>query len=243
MKSPLAPPARRCHMSAMRTIFLILLLALATVAEPTVGQISAAHAQGASKSPSASPATPVFSPDQLDAIQKVEDYLNDITTLQSSFVQGASTGQSASGTFYLQRPGKMRFEYEPPSPILLVADGLFLTYIDKELKEINRLPLISTPLSVLVASRVDLSGGDLEVFAVNRTENTIRLALRDRKDRGAGAVSLTFTTRPMQLRQWTVVDAQGVEVRVALLDPRTGVDMEPKLFIVDDGQFQVDRGR
>lgn len=238
MKSPLAPPPWRCHISGMRTIFLILLLALATVAEPTD-----ARAQNQSKSPSASPATPVFSPDQLDAIQKVEDYLNDITTLKSSFVQGASTGQTASGTFYLQRPGKMRFEYEPPSPILLVADGLFLTYIDKELREINRLPLISTPLSVLVASRVDLSGGDLEVFAVNRTENTIRLALRDRKDRGAGAVSLTFTTRPMQLRQWTVVDAQGVEVRVALLDPRTGVELEPKLFIVDDGQFQVDRGR
>ena len=172
-------------------------------------------------------------------VGRVEVYLNAITTLKSRFIQRASTGNLASGTVYISRPGKMRFEYDPPAPILLVADGIFLIYVDKELEQISHVPISSTPLSILVSENVKLSDNH-DVAAVERGAGTLAVTLTMKGDVEAGAVRLLFADAPLSLKQWYIRYAQGVEVQVSLLDPERGLELDSTLFQVNPDMFGGD---
>jgi outer membrane lipoprotein-sorting protein len=169
-------------------------------------------------------------------IGRVEAYLNAITTLKSRFIQRASTGNLASGTVYISRPGRMRFEYDPPAPILLVADGLFLIYVDKDLEQISHVPISSTPLSILVEADVKLTNNH-DVAGVRRETGTLAVTLTIKDDPEAGAVRLLFADAPLVLKQWYIRDAQGVEVRVSLLDIERDIALESSLFQIDPDMF------
>jgi outer membrane lipoprotein-sorting protein len=181
------------------------------------------------------PASALDARDQAD-IGRIERYLNAITTLRSKFIQRASTGNIASGTVYISRPGKMRFEYDPPAPILLVADGIFLIYVDKDLEQISHVPISSTPISVLVSENVSLTESH-DIAAVARGPGTVSVTLTMKSDPEAGAVRLLFTDAPLALKQWYIRDAQGVEVRVSLLDPERGAELDSGLFQVNPNMF------
>ena len=86
----------------------------------------------------------------LDDLGRIENYLNSIHTLKSNFIQTASTGERATGVLFLNRPGRIRVQYDPPSPILLVANGAFIIYVDKNLEQISHIPIAETPLRVLI---------------------------------------------------------------------------------------------
>lgn len=178
--------------------------------------------------PSAAKAAPL-STDDKQALKQIEAYFNGITTLQARFLQVASTGATAQGILSLKRPGLMRFEYDAPSPILLVSDGTWLVFQDNELEQTTHVPLGSTPLSVLVEDPVDFKTG-LEVLDVARNPGVIRLLMRMRDDPEAGMVQMVFSDAPLALRQWTITDAQGVEVKVALLETRRGMTLKDDLF-------------
>ena len=94
--------------------------------------------------------------DDLDNISKIENFLNSITTLKSNFLQSASTGERSGGVLFLDRPGKMRVQYDEPSPILLVSDGSYVIYVEKNLEQISHFPIAQTPLRVLIEKDVDL---------------------------------------------------------------------------------------
>jgi outer membrane lipoprotein-sorting protein len=212
-------------MDTRRSLLAALLVALAT----WVASVPAA-AQG-------------LTADQRAEVQRVEAYFNSLTTLRSTFLQASSTGLVARGVVWLQRPGRMRFEYAPPSPVLITADGLWLTYQDNELEQTTQIPLISSPLSVLVSDEVDLMD-ELIVEAVDKGSNVLRLQLRQRNDPDQGNVILTFQDKPLSLKQWVITDAQGVEVKVALLDPVFGLDLPPDLWRPTDfGRPSDDVGR
>lgn len=176
--------------------------------------------------------------DKVD-IQRVEQYFNGLTTVRSTFLQASSTGNVAQGVFWLSRPGRLRFEYEAPSPILITADGLWLTYQDNELQQTTQLPLNASPLGVLVDDKVVL-GEDLVVETITRQSNVLRLRLRQRDDPEQGVVTLVFQDRPLSLKQWVIEDAQGVEVKVALLDPVFGLELPPTLWRPTDFGRQAD---
>ncbi|WP_028466165.1 LolA family protein [Nisaea denitrificans] len=178
--------------------------------------------------PLAAKAAPL-SADDKKALKQIEAYFNGITTLQARFLQVASTGATAQGILSLKRPGLMRFEYDAPSPILLVSDGTWLVFQDNELEQTTHVPLGSTPLSVLVEDPVDFKT-DLEVLDVARNPGVIRLLMRMRDDPEAGMVQMVFSDAPLALRQWTITDAQGVEVKVALLETRRGMVLKDDLF-------------
>ena len=169
-------------------------------------------------------------------VGRVEAYLNALTTLKSRFIQRASTGNLASGTVYISRPGRMRFEYDPPAPILLVADGLFLIYVDKDLEQISHVPISSTPLGILVEANVKLTDNH-DVAFVERAAGTLAVTLTMKEDPEAGAVRLLFADAPLALKQWYIRDAQGVEVRVTLLDIERGIDLDSALFQIDPEMF------
>ncbi|MEQ8588102.1 MAG: outer membrane lipoprotein carrier protein LolA [Thalassobaculaceae bacterium] len=181
--------------------------------------------------------------EQKAEVERVETYFNQLTTLRSTFLQASSTGLVARGVVWLERPGRMRFEYAPPSPVLITADGIWLTYQDNQLEQTTQIPLIASPLSVLVSDEVDLSD-DLIVEAVEKGSNVLRLRLRQRNDPDQGDVVLTFQDKPLSLKQWIITDAQGVEVKVALLDPVFGLDLPPDLWRPNDfGRASDDVGR
>ena len=176
-------------------------------------------------------------------IARVERYFNGITSMRSSFLQASSTGLVARGTVWLRRPGRMRLEYEPPSPVLITSDGILITYQDIELQQTNQIPLFTSPLAVLVDERVEF-GDQLVVEAVESQSNVLRLRVRQRDEPDQGHVTLVFHDNPLALKQWTIVDAQQVSVKVALLDPEFGVDIPNQMFRpLDFGKPGDDVGR
>ena len=174
--------------------------------------------------------------DDLDNISKIENFLNSITTLKSNFLQTASTGERSGGVLFLDRPGKMRVQYDEPSPILLVSDGAYVIYVEKNLEQISHLPISQTPLRALIEKDVNLQDW-YKIKDIERGLGTLRLTLTMKDDLSLSSVQLLFSDRPMQLRQWTIRDQQGVEVRVSLMDMQRGAKFDPKLFEVDPNLF------
>lgn len=162
-------------------------------------------------------------------LARVETYFNSITSMRSTFLQASSTGLVAKGRVWLRRPGRMRFEYDPPSPILITSDGILVTFQDLELKQTNQVPLFASPLSVLVDDHVKF-GDKMVVEQVSRESNVLRVTIRQRDEPDQGHVTLVFQDKPLSLKQWTIVDAQQVSVKVALLDPEFDVTIANELF-------------
>lgn len=162
-------------------------------------------------------------------LSQVEEYLNGITTVEAGFVQMSAMGSYAKGRMYLQRPGRMRFEYEPPTPYLLVADGTWFIYVDQELEQVTYLPLKKTPADFLLRKKISFSDG-VVVTAIERTISTVRIEMADLDEPDAGRVILAFVRRPLSLKSWTVHDPQGQRTRVTLVDPRYGKPLDKALF-------------
>lgn len=185
----------------------------------------------AALAPPAQAASPMkITPDVRAGLDKVANYLNDLTTLQADFLQIASTGESAEGSLYLERPKRLRIEYKPPTPILIVANGSYLSYVDTELKQVQHIALEDTPVAFLLRDKFDFSGGDVIVTGYEHAANTIRVSLVQRRDPLAGELTLVFSDQPMVLRKWVIVDAQGVVTNVTLLNPRFGFPMPDVAF-------------
>ena len=178
-------------------------------------------------------AAPLSPQDKAD-IARVEAYLNGIRTLEAEFVQAGPETQLAQGTLYLSRPGRLRFEYAPPSPLLLVGDGLWLVMYDRELDQVSRWPIDDTPLAALVAKNVDLSRGT-KVTEVVRKPGILALTFIDADRPDEGSVTVVFSEPPLTLRQWRVVDSQGAAVDVSIRDARLNVPLDPALFVYDEG--------
>ena len=170
-----------------------------------------------------------LSEDDKATVRRVETYLKDLTTLKSRFLQASSSGEYAEGTFYLSRPGKMRIEYDPPVQFLIVADGTWLMYLDKELDQLTHLPLGSTPADILVQENISLMGDDLTVSKVERAPGVVGVTVQ-RKDDDGGRLTLIFADKPLELKKWIIVDPQGIKTSVSLLSTLRDVHFDPKLF-------------
>ncbi len=169
-------------------------------------------------------------------VARVEAYLNTVSSLKARFLQQSSAGQLAEGWLYLKRPDRVRLDYRPPATLQIYASGYWLVYVDTELEEVTHVPLSSTPAGFLVRDRVRLSG-DISVVRVERTVGALRLHVVQTEEPEAGRVVLTLQDSPMRLSNWTVIDAQGVETRVSLLDPQFNLRLDDKLFEFDARMF------
>jgi outer membrane lipoprotein-sorting protein len=184
-----------------------------------------AHAQGVQ----------LTAQDQAD-LARIEAYLNGLHTLKARFLQVAPDGSTSGGLAWLERPGRMRFQYEPPSPLLLVAGhGLFVFY-DRQLRQTTNLPLESTPLGLLLRDHLTLSG-DVTVTGIQRVPGQIQVTMVRTKSPGDGSLTLVFADNPLALRQWAVVDAQHQETRVSLFNVELGGTFDPDMFSFVDPKF------
>lgn len=165
-------------------------------------------------------------------VARVEAYLNSIHTMKSHFAQLADNGGVAQGTIYLQRPGKMRVEYDPPVPDILVATGKVLIHYDGELDQPSYLPQTSSPAAFLLRDPIKLSG-DVSVTNVARQGNQLLLDVIQTGDAEKGALHLVFTDQPLQLRQWVVTDAAGKRTEVTLTNPQFNIAIDPVKFLFE----------
>ena len=170
------------------------------------------------------------------AIARAEAYLNSVTTLQARFVQFDASGEAATGRLQVKRPGRMRFEYDPPTPILLVSRGGELVYYDRDLKTATRLDWEDTPAWFLLADRVSLApGAPFRVVDVHRARGQLVFTAVDADAPEDGRIALSFADRAggLKLSGWVAVDALGQPTRVTLFDVAAN---RP----VDDGAFAFD---
>jgi len=162
-----------------------------------------------------------------------------VQTLIGDFVQVGPDGRRAEGKIYLQKPGRIRFEYNPPSPIELVADGNSVVVRDRLLATQDLYPLSQTPLRFLLADRIDLLR-ETNVVSVSADDTFISLQLEEKHTLGGThKVLLMFSVKDTQLKQWTVTDPQGYDTTVALYNLDLGKKLDPSMFVINYERKEV----
>jgi len=174
-----------------------------------------------------------LSGDDMRDLARISNYLNGITTLEGNFVQVGPNGDLSEGKFYMRRPGRLRFEYQPPNPALIVTDGFWVGVYDKRMNTLDRYPLDSTPLDLLLRDRVDLRK-EGAVQSIDRSAGQMRVVAIDPGAPDQGSITMVFADNPLELRQWIVVDAQGLVTTVALSEMRANVKLDPNLFFIEE---------
>ena len=166
-------------------------------------------------------------------ITRIEAYLQSLDGVVATFQQINDDGGTASGALLMQRPGKLRFSYAPPAQQFVVSDGTAITYVDPIARETTTGPLSATPLAVLVAPIVKLSG-DVTVVEFERSAGALRVTLRKTAEPDQGSLTLTFMDKPLTLAHWTVIDAQKKATRVAISDVKLGQKLDPASFTFEN---------
>ena len=166
-------------------------------------------------------------------VRSIETYLNAISTLSSRFMQVTDRGHFAQGEFLMARPGRMRIDYDPPTPILIVSDGTWVMYRDEELDQVSHVPLSQIPASIFFGDNVDFFGPDLLITDFTNEAGVQRITVQRSEDPTAGELTLVFAAKPLLLKKWSVIDAQGITTTVSLLGPEFGVKLSDDLFKVE----------
>lgn len=194
--------------------------------------------------PAAATAAPEAVFDEQAAIAGINAYLNSIQTLRARFLQISPNGSGFEGLLSISRPGRLRFEYDDPSPITVIADGTTVAMEDSKLETVDRAPLRSTPLWWLLKDEIDIAA-DAEVTQIVREFGLIYLTVRDPNGEMDGQIQFVFEEPSYELREWFVTDALGEMTRIILQDHETDVRLSPRLFIIPDPEDERDsrRGR
>ena len=166
-------------------------------------------------------------------LARISNYLNGISTLEGNFVQVGPDGDLSEGLFYMRRPGRIRFEYQPPNPSLIIADGFWVGVYDTLDNTLDRFPLSETPLDLLLRDRVDLRK-EGAIQSIERSQGQLRVRAIDPDAPDQGSITMIFNDNPLELNQWIVIDGQGLATTVALSDTQRNVKIDPKKFFIED---------
>ncbi len=162
---------------------------------------------------------------------QIASHFTSVKTITGEFVQFGPRGEQTGGTFYISRPGKIRFNYEKPSPIRVIADGKSVVVNNKKLDTWDIYPLDKTPLKLLLSDTIDLTGERVE--SVKEENDLTTIVLGDKTVFGTSKITLMFDPKSYELRQWTIRDAQGLDTTVMIFNTKEGVTFDPKLFDID----------
>ena len=183
-----------------------------------------------------------FDANQKAQAAKVSNYLSSLQTVSGNFVQVGPDGTKTRGDFYIQKPGKVRFEYEPPSPIAIIADGSMLAVRDRKLATQDIYPLSQTPLRYLLSDRIDLLK-DTNVVSVTADDVFISVTIEEKQLLiGTSRLMLMVGAKDGQLKQWTVTDPQGYDTTVAVYNLDTSRKVDPGLFKIDFTDHSIPPG-
>ena len=171
-----------------------------------------------------------LSKQETTGLMRVQKHLNSSKTVRARFLQISSNGEYAEGEIYIQRPGRLRLIYDDPNPLMVVADGKHISFVDRNINTATTLYLSMTPAELMLRESIGFFGKDVIVTSVNQTPGAIRVGLINAKEPDAGSIELIFSDQPVELRKWTVIDAQGIKTTVSLLGPTFDVPLDPELF-------------
>jgi len=194
-----------------------------------VGLLAIALAPCLAAAPTAGP----LSPADRVLIDSAATYLEGIADGKGRFVQTDPRGAVSQGSFYLHRPGKARFAYDPPSGLTIASNGKIVAVVDSRLRTFQSYPLRLTPLSLFLDRDVRLDRG-VAVSKVTRLADGFSIVARDGRKQAEGRITLTFAQDPLRLTGWTVTDAQGAATRVRLTDFAPSGPLDPGLFELRD---------
>jgi outer membrane lipoprotein-sorting protein len=171
-----------------------------------------------------------LSAEQQQSVQKITNYINSFQSLKSDFTQISPKGLASRGILLISKPGRLRFEYSPPNPLLIVSDGKWLTIKNRAKEKGDQFPLSATPLRLVVSPKIDLLS-ETNVIGFESKDGIVSVSLQDRKDKLGGYITLIFDEQRGQLQQWVIVDGKGRHTTVQLANIETGGKFDPKLFV------------
>lgn len=172
------------------------------------------------------------------AAQQIADHFSSMRTLTGEFVQFGPKGEQTGGTFYLERPGKIRFNYDK-SPIRVISDGNQVVINNRKLDTWDMYALGTTPLKMLLADRIDLGGGRLQ--SVKQDPDMTTLVVADKTAFGNSKITMMFEPKTMDLKQWTITDAQGLDTTIMVFNVRSGVRFTDDMFKIDYQRIAMKR--
>lgn len=165
------------------------------------------------------------------AAQKIADHFSSVKSMTGEFVQFGPKGEQTGGKFFLERPGKIRFNYDGANNFKVISDGQSVVLLNKKLQTSDLYPLSKTPLKLLLEDRIDLSGD--RVKSVKEEEDLITIKLSDKQVFGNSTITMMFDPKTYELRQWTITDAQGKDTTVMIFNTKEGVSFAPDTFKID----------
>ncbi len=171
-----------------------------------------------------------LSEEQKLSIAKINTFMNSFQSLRGDFTQISPRGQTSRGIVLISKPGKMRFEYEPPNPLLIVSDGRWLTIKNKVKERGDQYPLSSTPLRLVVAPKINLLT-ETDIVGYEQKDGLISVAFQDKKTSIGGYLVLVYDEASNALQQWIIVDGKGRKTTVQLANIEFGQTFDPKLFV------------
>lgn len=171
-----------------------------------------------------------------DAAQKVADHFASVKTMTGEFIQFGPNGEQTGGKFFIERPGKLRFNYEAPSAVRVIADGKNVVIGNRKLRTWDLYPLGKTPLKLLLSEKIDLSGET--VRSVKEDPDLTTIVLGNKSIFGDSTISMMFDPKSFELRQWTIRDAQGKDTSVMIFNVQSGVRFAEDVFEVPYAQVQ-----
>jgi outer membrane lipoprotein-sorting protein len=173
-------------------------------------------------------------PEQVAIIGKINAYFNDLKNLEGEFLQTDADDKRKKGKFYIERPGKVRFDYSLPSRQKIISNGKYLAIEDHDLNTTDRYPLESTPFRLLLTKDVDLMK-DANILALDVGDKVVVVTLQDKESNNGGQIRLFFDWPQLQLKEWIISDPQGLNTRIQLAEMQLNKDADPKLFTFSQG--------
>ena len=176
--------------------------------------------------------TASLTPAQKATVNEIEKYLTNLTTITADFMQASPEGDISTGKFYLQRPGKMRWQYNPPTPILMVARANTLTFYDYELKQVTNVPLDETLGGFLAQEHISFDG-DVKLTNFEERPGAVSVTMIQTKRPKDGSLTLEFSLKPLQIRNMIITDATNQVTNVSLSNAKFGLKLDRSLFIFE----------
>ncbi len=166
-------------------------------------------------------------------LTKIENYLNNLSSLKAGFVQMASNGGTAEGKIYISKPSKIRMEYTAPEPLLIVGNGDYIIYNDKELDQITNIDYKDIPATMILTKKISFDSGDLKVVDFYKDSGQVAVTVETPKTPSVKPITLIFDQEPFRLKQWKVIDPQNIEITVSLFDIEEDTPIGNEMFKFD----------
>ncbi|MGB5183578.1 MAG: outer membrane lipoprotein carrier protein LolA [Xanthobacteraceae bacterium] len=200
---------------------------------PSLFPFSALFGNKSSTAPAAPEPPSPFDAKQRALLDRISAYLSNLQTVVGKFVQVGPDGGRTEGTFYMQKPGRVRFQYNPPSPIDIISDGSSVVVRDRKLATQDLYPLSQTPLRYLLAERIDLLR-DTDVVSVGADDSFATVVIEQKQILiGTDRLMIMFDAKDLTLKQWTVTDPQGFDTTVAVYNLDSTKKPDPNLFVIN----------